>query len=214
LDDQNNLATQYRKCSEGHMIPGRGANMSSHLSFGRKHSSRVAIGMAFLGVVGYLSLAEGAGPKSKSRKIDACFSPNGGCEDRIVEEIGKAENQVLVQMYLFTSKPIADALVAAKKRGAKVQVILDKSQEKGTYGKWPVLRRDGVEILFDREHETANNKLIIIDNHLVITGSYNFTKAAEEKNAENIVIIDDESLCSKYLENYEKHHEHAKKPGK
>lgn len=180
----------------------------------RNHRVLVVVGLSMAGLFGYVTLAEGAGPKKKSRKIDACFSPGGGCEDRIIEELGAATEQIRVQMYLFTSKPISDALVAAKKRGVKVQVILDKSQEKGTYGKWPVLRRDGVEILFDREHETANNKLILIDDHTIITGSYNFTRAAEEKNAENIVIINDEALFSKYLENFEKHREHAKKPGK
>lgn len=178
------------------------------------HRILLVVGLVLVGSLGYVTLAEGAGPKKRSRKIDACFSPGGNCEDRILEEIGAASQQIRVQMYLFTSKPIADALIAAKKRGVKVQVILDKSQEKGTYGKWPVLRRDGVEIFFDREHETANNKVILIDDHTVITGSYNFTRAAEEKNAENIVIINDEALCSKYLENFEKHKEHAKKPGK
>jgi phosphatidylserine/phosphatidylglycerophosphate/cardiolipin synthase-like enzyme len=188
--------------------------MSNNGILRHKQSGRVLLALSLAAFARYVTLAEGAGPKAKSGRVDACFSPDGGCEARIVDEIGKAENQVLVQMYLFTSKPISDALIAAKKRGAKVQVILDKSQEKGTYGKWPILRRDGVEILFDRDHETANNKVILIDDHTVITGSYNFTKAAEEKNAENIVIINDEALFSKYQENFEKHREHAKKPGK
>src|SRR5262245_33970523 len=82
----------------------------------------------------------------------------------------------------------------------------------GDVRRWPVMRRDGVDNLFDRTHEPANNKVVLIDDHTVITGSYNFTRAAEEKNAENIVIINDERVVSQYLENYEKHREHAKKP--
>ena len=175
-------------------------------------------GLTFVVFLAYSTFAEGSGPRAKEgsdeadSSIDVHFSPAGGCESRIVEEIGKAEKQINVQIYIFTSKSISDALVKAKKRGVKVQVILDKSQEKQTYGRWPVLRRDGVDIRFDGEHEVANNKVIIIDENTVITGSYNFTKAAEEKNAENILIIHDSDVAGKYLENYKKHLEHSKKP--
>jgi phosphatidylserine/phosphatidylglycerophosphate/cardiolipin synthase-like enzyme len=174
-------------------------------------------GLTFVVFLGYAAMVEGSGPKKKGGEesgsaIDVCFSPGGGCESHIVEEIGKAEKQINVQIYIFTSKSISDALIKAKKRGVKVQVILDSGQEKQTYGRWPVLRRDGVDIRFDGEHEVANNKVIIIDENTVITGSYNFTKAAEEKNAENILIIRDADVAAKYLENYKKHLEHSKKP--
>jgi phosphatidylserine/phosphatidylglycerophosphate/cardiolipin synthase-like enzyme len=177
----------------------------------------VAFGLTFVAFLVYSALVEGSGPgkggdEDSTSSIDVYFSPGGGCESRIVEEIGRAEEQINVQIFIFTSKSISDALIKAKKRGVKVQVILDKGQEKQTYGRWPVLRRDGVDVRFDGGHEVANNKVIIIDDHTVITGSYNFTKAAEEKNAENILVIHDKDVAAKYLENYKKHLEHSKKP--
>ena len=156
------------------------------------------------------------GNKSKSRAVraEAVFSPGGGCESRIVEEIGSAKKNIRIQMYIFTSKRIADALGKAAKRGIKVEVILDKSQEKATYGPWRVMRRDGVDIYFDAEHDTANNKIAIFDRRTVITGSYNFTKAAEEKNAENILIVSGHrDVIGAYVENFNRHLEHARKAG-
>jgi phosphatidylserine/phosphatidylglycerophosphate/cardiolipin synthase-like enzyme len=162
-----------------------------------------------------LAMAAGPGDADEDRiDVDAVFSPGGECSQRIVEEIRGARERIRVQVYIFTSKNISNALVAAKKRGVKVEVILDKSQEKQTYGVWRVLRRDGVGVFFDGEHATANNKVILIDDHTVITGSFNFTKAAEEKNAENMMIVrGHREVFEKYLENFEKHKEHAKRPG-
>lgn len=177
------------------------------------HVCVVCLGVVGFFLCGFLSQTTGAetvtGGK-KGRKIDVLFSPDGGCEDRIVEEIDKAKKTIRVQMYFFTSKAIADALIEARKRGLKVEVILDKSQEKMTYGRFRVLRRAGVSVYFDGEHATANNKIMLIDRRTLITGSYNFTKAAEEKNAENILIIRGEKdVLNRYLDNFEAHRDHS-----
>ena len=104
----------------------------------------LCLGVAGLFLCGLLSQTTGAenvGGGRKAGTIDVLFSPDGGCADRIIKEIDKARKAVRVQMYFFTSKPIADALIAARKRGVKVEVILDSSQEKMTYGRFRVLRR-------------------------------------------------------------------------
>ncbi len=158
------------------------------------------------------SQAVGPKPKSKKTTIEALFSPDGGCADRIIEEIDDAKKAIRAQAYFFTSKPISKALVAAQKRGVEVEVIMDGSRKKGKWNRWRVMRRDGVTIYFDDEHATANNKIMLIDRRTIITGSYNYTKAAEEKNAENIIIIKyDKALFSKFLENYESHLEHSRR---
>ncbi len=103
-------------------------------------------------------------------------------------------------------------LSKARKRGVECQVIADKSQEKQTYGRLPVLRRDGVSILIDGEHATANNKIMLIDDTTIITGSFNYTRKAEDENAENILIIKGyRRLFDKYLANYQHHKEHTRK---
>ncbi len=153
----------------------------------------------------------GPGP-DPAAVVDVLFSPNGGCQDRIVAEIAGAKKRIRVLAYYFTSKPIAEALVEAKRRGVDCEVIADSSQEKMTYGRLPVLRRAGVSILIDGEHAVANNKVILIDGHTIITGSYNFTKAAEEKNAENILVLKHlPEVFAKYDAEYEKHRSHSRR---
>jgi phosphatidylserine/phosphatidylglycerophosphate/cardiolipin synthase-like enzyme len=106
------------------------------------------------------------------------FSPNGGATKAIIKEINDAKSEVLVQAYSFTSTPIAKALVDANKRGVKVEAILDKSQRKESYTEATFLANMGVPTYIDSAHAIAHNKLIIIDRETVITGSFNFTKAA------------------------------------
>lgn len=145
----------------------------------------------------------------KDTPVKVYFSPKGGCTEAIIKEIDQAKTEILVQAYSFTSAPIAKALVTAHKRGAKVIVILDKSQRSEKYTSATFLTNAGIPTYIDDKHAIAHNKIMIIDNATVITGSFNFTKAAEEKNAENILIISSKELAKPYLENWQKHREHS-----
>lgn len=172
------------------------------------------LGGLFVGFDGFGDNCEAAclGPDGPERAVvvEVFFSPNGGCQDRIVAEIAGAKKRIRVLAYYFTSKPIAEALIKAKKRGVDCEVIADASQEKMVYGRLPVLRRAGVPVFIDAEHAVANNKVILIDDHTIITGSYNFTKAAEEKNAENVLVLKHHrEVFDKYAAEYEKHRSHA-----
>jgi phosphatidylserine/phosphatidylglycerophosphate/cardiolipin synthase-like enzyme len=137
------------------------------------------------------------------------FSPNGGCTEAIVKEIGAAKREILVQAYSFTSAPIAKALVEAHKRGVRVEAILDKSQRTGKYSSATFLANSKIPTFIDARHAIAHNKIMIVDQDTVITGSFNFTKAAEEKNAENLLIIKSRELAKIYIENWNKHREHS-----
>jgi phosphatidylserine/phosphatidylglycerophosphate/cardiolipin synthase-like enzyme len=138
-----------------------------------------------------------------------CFSPRGGCTENIVEQINVAKSEILVQAYSFTSAPIAKALTNAFKRGVKVQVILDKSQKSEKYTSATFISNAGIPTYIDDKHAIAHNKIMVIDRETVITGSFNFTKAAEEKNAENVLVIKSKELAQMYLDNWMKHREHS-----
>lgn len=137
------------------------------------------------------------------------FSPDGGCTSAIVREIDDATLEILVQAYSFTSTPIAKALVSAKKRGVSIEVLLDKSQKGEKYTSATFLANAKIPTYIDAAHAIAHNKVIIIDKRTVITGSFNFTRAAEERNAENLLIIRDKDLASLYLDNWLKHKQHS-----
>jgi len=142
-------------------------------------------------------------------KIQVYFSPSGGCTEAITNALGSAKKTVLVQAYSFTSAPIAKALVDAKRRGLNVQVILDKSQRTERYSSATFLLNQGVPTFIDASHAIAHNKIIVIDGVTVVTGSFNFTSAAESKNAENLLIIQDPALANRYTENWNTHRQHS-----
>ena len=142
------------------------------------------------------------------------FSPKGGCVDAVVRELGAARREILVLAYSFSSKPIAEALIEAKKRGVHVDIVLDRSQEEEAYSDLPLLLEQGLAPLVDAHHAIAHNKVMVIDKRTLITGSFNFTHQAEVENAENLVVIKGHpELVLAYRENFTIHKAHAQSPG-
>ncbi len=136
------------------------------------------------------------------------FSPHGGATEAIVHELDKAKSQILVQAYSFTSEDIAKALADAHKRGVYVEAILDKSNRTTKYNAADFVAHMGIPTYIDTDHAIAHNKIMIVDGGTVITGSFNFTKAAEEKNAENLLIIKSTELAKIYTDNWYLHKKH------
>jgi len=148
---------------------------------------------------------------SDSLSVQVFFSPRGGCTEAVVNAITQAKTEILVQAYSFTSAPIAKALVDAHKRGVQVNIILDRSQRKERYSSADFTAHAGIPTFIDAAHAIAHNKVMIIDKAVVITGSFNFTKAAEEKNAENLLVLRSKELARGYIENWERHKEHSER---
>lgn len=137
------------------------------------------------------------------------FSPKGGCSDAIVREITKAKSSVLVQAYSLKSDRILNALVDAHKHGVRVKVILDKSRKSNKYSEADFMVNHNLDVRIDSAHAIAHDKTMVLDGCVVITGSFNFSKKAEESNAENVLIIRDEKLAGKYADNWRIHWEHS-----
>jgi phosphatidylserine/phosphatidylglycerophosphate/cardiolipin synthase-like enzyme len=145
-----------------------------------------------------------------SDTVEVFFSPKGGATEAIVREISTARKEVLVQAYSFTSKPIAKALLDAKKRGVKIEAVLDKSNATAKYSAATFLYNAGIPVYIDSAHAIAHNKIMIIDGRILITGSFNFTSAAESKNAENLLVLKgNQALVDQYIRNYEMHKSHS-----
>ena len=141
--------------------------------------------------------------------VSVYFSPNGGCTEAIVKELGNTKSNILIQAYSFTSAPIAKAVVDAHKRGVDVAVILDKSQRTEKYSEADFLAHAGIRTLIDAKHDKAHNKIMILDGSTVITGSFNFSKSAETSNSENLLIIHRSVLAERYTKNWHEHEGHS-----
>ena len=149
-----------------------------------------------------------AGPEA-----EVCFSPKGGCAMKIVDAIQQAKKSIYLQAYGFTSDPIAQALASAKGRGVEVYILLDRSDDAGSsHSRLKTLLDSHVPTWIDGKHAIAHNKVVVIDEELVLTGSYNFTAAAERSNAENMLFIHSTPLASKYITNWKTHQAHSVAP--
>ncbi len=138
------------------------------------------------------------------------FSPKGGCTDTVLAELKAARREVQVLAYSFSSKPIADGLVEAKKRGVHVEIILDKSNEQETYSDLRFFQESGLAPLIDAHHAIAHNKVMIIDRKTLITGSFNFTHQAESENGENLLVIKGHpELVAQYRQDFSMHKSHS-----
>jgi phosphatidylserine/phosphatidylglycerophosphate/cardiolipin synthase-like enzyme len=145
--------------------------------------------------------------------VEVFFSPKGGCTETVVREIAGARHEVLVQAYSFSSKPIAEALVAAKTRGVEVTVLLDKSNESEQYSDLPLFVEQGLAPMIDAHHAIAHNKVMVIDRKTVLTGSFNFTHQAEAENAENLLVIKgNAALAKSYRDHFGEHKGHCQHP--
>lgn len=162
--------------------------------------------VAFIAGLGFFQLIPLEEPTSLSTNestLKVCFSPQGNCEDVVIDAIASAKQSIKVQAYSFTSLPIATALIQAHRRGVAVQVIYDKSQLTARYSKIRQLQKENIPVHIDKISGLSHNKVMIIDEQLVITGSYNWSNSANTRNAENLLLIQSPTLANKYNENWE-----------
>ncbi len=144
------------------------------------------------------------------RQTEVFFSPKGGCTEAVVNELRHAQKSVLVQAFSYTSPQIARALIDCQRRGLSVKVILDKSELTDKYSELEFTTHAGIPTWIDSVHSIAHNKVMIIDGETVITGSFNFTRQAEEHNAENLLIVHKTpALAEEYAHNWEAHQRHS-----
>ncbi len=154
--------------------------------------------------------ATGADPAPAAKDVSVVFSPKGGCVAALVAGIATAKKSIRVQAYSFTHPDIYQALIAAHKRGVDVQVILDRSYLSSAPGAANALRQAEVAVLIDSKHQIAHNKVTIIDDTAVFTGSFNYTRQAESSNAENLITITARDVVLQFFNNWESHAGHSK----
>ena len=148
-------------------------------------------------------------------EVQVAFTPGDDAGILVVNAIRQARHQILVQTYSFTHQDIAEALVAARRRGVEVSVIADRRQAETLQTSlvdWLV--QQGVPVWIDGDHAAAHNKVMVVDGNtpqaVLITGSFNFTHAAQYRNAENLMLLRGNPLLAQaYAANWQRHRAHS-----
>ena len=142
----------------------------------------------------------------------AHFAP-GDAKQAIIRQIDNARHSLVLHTYYFSDQEIAQAVLRAKKRGVHVEAVLSAKAEQKDQEEFlgPLLAANGVPVWLDPEHRNAHNKVILYDDAIVQTGSYNLKNNVDTINAENILFIHSPALVEIYRENYEAHKTHSKR---
>jgi phosphatidylserine/phosphatidylglycerophosphate/cardiolipin synthase-like enzyme len=146
---------------------------------------------------------------TQAEVLGVYFTPPAGAAQAIVKAIDASNKEVLVQAYGFTHNAIAQAIVRAHQRGVKVSVLLDQKSDHTNRYVVDLFNNAQVTMRQDGKHAIAHNKVMVIDESIVITGSFNFTNSAETRNAENFLILKSSPLAARYKEEWLKHWSHG-----
>ncbi len=132
--------------------------------------------------------------------------------------VREARDEILVQIYIFTSRPLARELIEASRRGVRVRVLADGRMHRRPAGNvLPRLVEAGIPVALESDdYPAAHNKVMIVDadgaHPVVVTGSYNYTWSARRRNAENLLILrDNPPLARAYAQNWRRHRDGARR---
>ena len=149
-------------------------------------------------------------PMAAQGTVEVLFTPWDDAERALLRVIGQARRTIHIQAYTFSSRNIGWALGEAKKRGVQIEMLTDREQAaRNEHSLVHALHDSGIAIWYEVRYAAAHNKVMIIDGLAVITGSFNFTTAAEQRNAENLLVIRDRALAARYTENWHAHASHS-----
>jgi phosphatidylserine/phosphatidylglycerophosphate/cardiolipin synthase-like enzyme len=132
------------------------------------------------------------------------FSPHGGATELIVKTVLSARKSIRMAAYVFTSEPIAAALIEAHHRGVEIRIVVDGKESARDFNAISQVAQSGIEVRADWHYATMHDKFIVVDGRTVEEGSFNYTSAAEKRNAENVVVLDNRRLAERYVREWEK----------
>lgn len=121
-------------------------------------------------------------------------------ENKILEQLDSAVNTIYVCMAWFTNDKFRAMLEKKQQQGIDVKVIIYNDGVNRTKG--VNLSRINHKMMKASKGGIMHNKFCIIDNHVVITGSYNWTSNAELRNEENILIVQDWKNANVYTRQF------------
>ncbi|MBU4314576.1 MAG: DUF1669 domain-containing protein [Actinobacteria bacterium] len=127
-------------------------------------------------------------------KTEVYFSLSDNPQKAIIKNINQSQAFINIAMYVFTDKEIAIPLIDAQKRGVKVRVYLDRSQIESSYSVSRFLVQKEIKVRISSNNYIMHNKFAIIDNRILLTGYYNWTFSANNRNDENLMVIDDPEI--------------------
>ncbi|MBL8094465.1 MAG: DUF1669 domain-containing protein [Anaerolineales bacterium] len=137
--------------------------------------------------------------------VENAFSPKGDVADRILDVLRTAHSSVHVMAFAFTRTDFGDALLERAQGGVTVQAVFERRQvAAGSDAVFDLFSAAGVPARLDGNQYNLHTKAIIVDSAIVVFGSYNFSRNAEEQNNENALIVHSPELAATFEAEFQK----------
>lgn len=135
-------------------------------------------------------------------EVQVYFSPDDNPQPQIVDALKSAQSSIHFMAFNLTDNDIANVLLRKEREGLVVRGVVDTDQSASTGGDYEALLTGGIDVLLDGNDYRMHHKVFIVDESVVVTGSYNFTRSAAEYNDENVLIIHSPEIAALYLEEF------------
>lgn len=144
--------------------------------------------------------------------ISVLFGAEDEVADALTELINNTKSDVTFMSFSFTHDGMGKAMLAKANQGVRVQGIFETRGSQTQYSELPRLFCQGIPVRQDGNPRTLHHKVIVLDKQTVITGSFNFSNNADQKNDENVVILENPGIAKLYLQEFERRWEEGKRP--
>jgi phosphatidylserine/phosphatidylglycerophosphate/cardiolipin synthase-like enzyme len=130
--------------------------------------------------------------------VEYAFSPGGKCANLVIKWIQRANSTIHIMIYSFTLDNVRDALIQAKNRGVDVKIVMDREQAGGQGSEYGTLKNAGIDVRLDSNPHLMHDKVAVIDGHIILTGSFNWSAAGNNDNNENLVVLDSQAWSAAF----------------
>ena len=145
-------------------------------------------------------------PAAAASSVQVGFSPEGSALQLVLKTIESAQQEIRLMGYSFTSPEVVSALVRAKRRGVDVKIVLDEkgNRSKASQAAMNIVVNAGIPLRTNGRYAIMHDKVIIVDNHTVEAGSFNYTRSAASRNSENVLVINEvPEVAQTYLQHWQ-----------
>jgi phosphatidylserine/phosphatidylglycerophosphate/cardiolipin synthase-like enzyme len=138
-------------------------------------------------------------------RIEIYFSPDDGVAVPVLEILNNAEESIYFMAFSFTTDEFGEAIRTQAENGLTVAGVMEEQQVKSNLGtEYDPFKQAGLDVFIDGIEGQMHHKTMIIDERIVITGSYNFSRSAETRNDENLIVIYNEEIADFFLQEFQR----------
>jgi phosphatidylserine/phosphatidylglycerophosphate/cardiolipin synthase-like enzyme len=143
------------------------------------------------------------------RRVEFYFAPDDHPAGRVLELVRGARKSIEMLAYSFTLDELGEALQEKQAGGVAVRIVCDEDQVRGQGAECPILQQAGLDVRLDGSEGLMHHKVIVIDGEVVLFGSFNFTRSANERNDENLVVVFDSGMAGLFQAEFERIYEQS-----